>query len=209
VGIPLLFAFSKGWLKTPQNHVGSLILGGLLLFFVFGIVVLLIAIVHVLTKDFVVPQMALENVGAVEGWRRLWPRITAEKGGFAGYVGMKIALAIAAGIIFGIISFIVLLIILIPVGGLGAIAVLGGKAAGLHWDVYTITAAVVAGCIVVALLLYLFSLVSVPVIVFFPAYSLYFLASRYPPLVPLLYPAAPTSPPVSSLPQIPPPEPIG
>ena len=31
-------------------------------------------VVHVMTKDFVVPQMALEEISAIEGWRRLWPR---------------------------------------------------------------------------------------------------------------------------------------
>ena len=39
--------------------------------------------------------------------------------------------------------------------------------------------------------LYLVSLISVPAIVFFPAYSMYFFAGRYPRLAAALYPAPP------------------
>jgi hypothetical protein len=44
-----------------------------------------------------------------------------------------------------------------------------------------------------AIFLYLVSLVSVPAIVFFPAYSMYFFAARYPQLGSALYPALPAS----------------
>jgi hypothetical protein len=141
--------------------------------------------------------MALENIGALDGWRRLLPMLKSEKGGYAGYLGMKLVLAIGAAVMVGILAVVLILIILIPVGGVGIIAVLGGKAAGLQWDVYTITAAVVAGCIVLAVLLYLISLVSVPAIVFFPAYSIHFFASRYSLLDRLLRPVAPPLPPPS------------
>jgi len=99
---------------------------------------------------------------------------------------------------------------LIPAGGFGVIAVVLGKAAGLTWNLYTITLAVVVGSVVLAVLLFVMSLISVPAIVFFPAYSIYFFASRYPPLDALLHPAQATAPP---LPPVPPPwsppEPIG
>jgi hypothetical protein len=101
----------------------------------------------------------------------------------------------------------VLLILLIPVGGFGVIAVMVGKTAGLTWNVYTITLAIVVGCVVLAVLLYIVSLISVPAIVFFPAYSIYFFASRYPALDALLHPPPPIAPPISPLPP-PQPEPI-
>jgi hypothetical protein len=44
----------------------------------------------------------------------------------------------------------------------------------------------VVGCILLGIFLYLVSLVSVPVIVFFPAYSIYFFAARYPRLSAIL-----------------------
>jgi hypothetical protein len=173
--------------------------------------VILALVVHLLTKDFVVPQMALEEISAVEGWRRLIPRLKSEKGGYAGYVGMKIVMALGAAVILGIVAAIVIFVLLVPVGALGVAAVLAGKAAGLSWNLYTITLAVVVGCILVAAILYLFALISVPAIVFFPAYSIYFFAARYPALSAALYPPPPASP---EAPPMPPPlsqqpEPIG
>ncbi len=191
IGVPAIIGFTQGWFNHPKDHLAPLILGGMFLFFVVFAFLVLTAVVHVLTKDFVVPQMALEDIGAIEGWKRLLPMLQSEKGGYAGYLGMKIVMALGAAVIVGIISFIVILVVLIPVGGMGAIAVLVGKAAGLQWDVFTITAAVVVGAVVFAVVFYLISLISVPAIVFFPAYSIYFFASRYPRLDALIHPQAP------------------
>ena len=211
VGIPAAIAFAMGWLKAPGEHLAPLILGGILLFFVLFAFVVIAFVVMVLTKDFVVPQMALENVSAVEGWRRLWPKVKGEKGGYAGYLGMKIVTALGAAVVLGIVSTIVILVLLIPIGGFGAIAVLSGKAAGLTWNLYTISLAVVIGCIALAIILYIVALISVPAVVFFPAYSIYFFAARYPALSMVLYPPPPPIPPQApTLPPLPPePEPIG
>ena len=119
IGIPAGFAFLVGWLRDPKAHMAPLILGGLVLFFVLLLFVVVQLVVHVMTKDFVVPQMALEDISAIEGWRRLWPRIKGEIGGYAAYIGMKIVMAIGAAIILGIVSAIVFLLFLIPVAGLG------------------------------------------------------------------------------------------
>jgi hypothetical protein len=208
VGVPAAFAFAMGWLNEPKEHLLPLILGGILLFFAFIILVVIAALIFVLTKDFVVPQMALENIGAMEAWRRLWTMMKAEKGAYAGYVGLKIALAIGAGIVVGIATVILGLIIAIPTVGLSILAVLTGKSAGLTWNATTITMAVVVGSILLAIFLYLVSLISVPVIVFFPAYSIYFFAARYRPLSAALYPALPSGAiAVSYTPPIPPPLP--
>ena len=212
VGIPAGFAFVVGWLRNPKEHMIPLILGGMALFFVFLLFVVIQLLIHVMTKDFVVPQMAMEEISAIEGWRRLWPQIKQEKGGYAAYIGMKIVMAIGAAIILGIASAIVMLLLLIPIGGLGAVAVIGGMAAGLTWNLYTITIAVVVGSIAIFSLLYVISLISVPAVVFFPAYSIYFFASRYPALDALLHPAPPPVIPPAAPPDPPPllptPEPI-
>ena len=205
IGIPAAFALAAGWFKESRNHIIPLVLGGILLFFVVIGFVLLSGLVHVLTKDFVVPEMAVENISAFEGWRRLLPMLRSEKGNYAGYVGMKIIMALAAAVIVGIATFIVILILLIPVGGFGVVAVMLGKTAGLTWNLYTITLAVVIGCIVLAVLFYVIALISVPAIVFFPAYSIYFFASRYPALDALLRPPPLAAPLQSTLL---PPEPI-
>ena len=195
VGIPAGFAFAVGWLNNPKQHMVVLVLGGIVLFLAIMIFLFVMAVIYVLTKDFVVPQMALENIGALEGWRRLWAMMKAEKSSYAGYIGMKIVLAIVVGIILGIVGFIIGLIILIPAAGVAVAAVLGGKAAGLGWTAATITLAVVAGSLLLAVFLFVMALISVPVIVFFPAYSIYFFAARYPALSSALHPAPPASPP--------------
>jgi hypothetical protein len=194
IGIPAGFAFALGWFNAPREHVLGLVLGGIVVFFLAAIFFVVAAVIHVLTKDFVVPQMALEGIGAIEGWRRLWPMLRAEQGGYAVYVLMKIVLAIGAAIVIGVVSVILVLVVAIPAAGLGIVAALTGKAAGLTWNVFTITMAVVVGCILLAILLYLMALISVPAIVFFPAYAIYFFAPRYRTLSLVLYPPPPASP---------------
>src|SRR5207248_1571197 len=124
VGVPAAIAFGMGWIKAPKEHLLPLILGGMILFFVFLALVIAMVVVHVFTKDFVVPQMALENVSAIEGWRRLLPALRSETGGYAGYAGMKLVMALGAAVVVGIVAAIVVVILLIPFGGFGAIAIL-------------------------------------------------------------------------------------
>ena len=191
VGIPALVAFALGWFAQPSEHILGLVLGGIVLFVIFFAFMVSAAVIHVLTKDFVVPQMALEGVSAPQGWRRLWPMLQSEQGGYTVYVLMKIVLAIGAGIVIGLVSVIVALLVAIPTVGLGLVAVLTGKSAGLTWNALTITVAVVVGCALFAAFMYLLSLVAVPAIVFFPAYSIYFFAPRYRALSLALYPPQP------------------
>jgi hypothetical protein len=217
LGIPAGLAFILGWFNQPKQHVLGLVLGGIVLFFAFAILVVVMAVILVLTKDFVIPQMALEEIGAIEGWQRLWEMMKAEKGGYATYIGMKILLALGAAIVLGIVGFILALIILIPTAGIVFAAVVAAKSAGVGWTVYTITLAVVAGSALLAVFLFMTSMISVPAIVFFPAYSIYFFAARYPKLGALLYPAPPAplpiapvfSPPYQPPPLPPTPDPIG
>ena len=194
LGIPAAIALALGWFTQPREHLLALVLGGITVFFLVLIFSVTAAVVQVLTKDFVVPQMALEGIGAIEAWRRLWPMIQIEKGGYAAYIGMKIVLAIGAGIVISIVSLLLLVVLAIPTVGFGIVAVITGKTAGLTWNAYTITVAVVVGCILLAAFLYLMALIAVPVIVFFPAYSIYFFAPRYRPLSLILYPPPPQLP---------------
>jgi hypothetical protein len=190
VGIPLLLAFGAGLFQNPQENVLALVLGGLVLLFILLVWAIVFGVVTVFTKDFVVPQMALEDLTASEGWSRLLAMMKSEKGPFAGYAGMKIVLAIAAAILLGIITFIVILLLLIPVGGVGALTVLAGRAAGLTWNPLTIAIAIVVGGVILLAFFLIAALISVPSIVFFPAYSIYFFADRYRPLHAILFPPA-------------------
>jgi hypothetical protein len=150
--------------------------------------VLALAVFQVFTKDFVVPQMALEDLTVGQAWSRLWMMMSAEKGGYAGYIGMKILLAIGAAIILGIVTVLLMLIILIPIAVVAVIVILAGNSAGLTWNPVTIATAIVLGSILFLALFVLGSLVSVPAVVFFPAYSMYFFAERYEQLRARLFP---------------------
>ncbi|HTS37023.1 MAG TPA: hypothetical protein VMH04_15220 [Candidatus Solibacter sp.] len=189
VGIPVAYACAKGWCRAPSEHLLPLISGGAFLFLILLIFFVITALVLVLTKDFVVPQMALENVSVMEGWRRLWPMMKAESGAYVAYIAMKIVLAIVAAILIGVAGAILALIFVLPTAGLSILAIFTGKAAGLTWNAHTIALAIGIGCILLAAFLYLVSLVYVPAIVFFPAYSIHFFAARYPALAAALYPA--------------------
>ena len=193
IAFPAALAFAAGWLTKPKEHLPLLILFGMLLFLVILACGLLAAVILVFTKDFVVPQMAIEDLSAFQAWARLLRMLDSEKGPYFGYVLMKIVMALGVGIVVGILTTVVILVTLIPIGGLGALFVFAGKAAGFSWNLYTITVVVVVGCIVLAAILYIVSLVSVPAMVFFPAYAIYFFASRYPALDALIHPA-PASP---------------
>ena len=182
----------------------------LLVLAVFGFLMILIA---VLAKDFVVPIMAVEDVGVIEGWRRLLAMMTEAKGSYAAYVGTKVVLSISASVVFGIFSGILAFLLLLPVAVAGVAVFLFARGAGLTWDVFTITAAMVVGAVLLVVLMYVIALVCVPIAVFFPAYAMYFLAERLPRLHGLLYPAPIPVAGSATLPHPPPipptPEPIG
>ena len=190
IGIPILAAMAGGLFENPSQHILALVLGGVAVGGVVLVLFVALALVQVFIKDFVVPQMAIEDVSVAQGWNRLWLLMKAEKGGYAGYIGMKVLLNIAASIILGIAGFIVLLIVLIPFGGIGVIGVLVGRAAGLAWNPVTIAIAIVFGILAMLAFILLVALVSVPAVIFFPAYSMYFFGERYPQLHALLYPPA-------------------
>ncbi len=208
IGIPLGIAYGAGWLKQPKEHLLPLVLGGVFLFFAAMAFFLFALLVQVLAKDFLVPMMALEGLDWDEAWPRLLALLNAEKGGYAGYIGMKILLAIAVGIVLGMISVMVILLFLVPVfltiliPSIG----MGGK---FTWTVPLIALAVTGGILLFILLMFLLAMISVPAVAFFPAYSIYFFAARFKPLSARLYPV-PSVPPVpAEPPPMPPPLPLG
>jgi hypothetical protein len=211
IGIPLGLAAMLGWFNNPEAHMAPLILGAIpfvLLLLLFAVAA---AVVWLLAKDFMAPIMALENLDFADSWSRLLAMMKAEKGSYAGYVGMKIVLAIAAGILFGILIVLVVLVTLVPFGIVGVIVAAAGKTAGLTWNAGTITLAIVAGTMLIALIMFISSIISVPVTVYFPAYSIYFFASRYPKLDAWLHPAPPqpAAPPPLIVPPVTLPPPLG
>ena len=203
LGLPLALAFAAGWMRDFREHVGRLIIGGILLVGLFVVFAVAAAVVQALAKDFLVPIMALEDLDFADGWHRLLAMIGREKGRYTVYLLLKLVLSIAAAILFSIIAIIPALFIFIP----AVIAVIAAHAAGMGWNVTTISLAIIFGSLLFLLLIYFVALVCVPGTVFFPAYALHFLASRYPTLDALLHPAPPIPPPAPEMPTVPEPPP--
>jgi len=84
-GAAVVFGF--GWFRNPREHLIALILCGVVFFIVFIAFVVTALVIAVLTKDFVVPQMALEDISAIEGWRRLWANDEHREGPLRGIRG--------------------------------------------------------------------------------------------------------------------------
>jgi hypothetical protein len=215
IGVPVALALAAGWATDVRAHIGRFIIGGILLLGLFLAFLLTTIVIQVLAKDFLVPLMALEDLDFAEGWHRLLAMIRQEKGRYAIYLLLKLALSILAGILFSIVSIVPILLIVLP----AVLAVVAGMAAGMTWTVTTISLAIIFGTLLLLILIYLIALVCVPATVFFPAYALHFFAARYPHLNALLNPAPPV-PPTPVLPPVPeppppfaapplPPEPIG
>lgn len=205
IGLPVSLAWRAGWFREADRHFGALFGGGVLVFLLVLVLVLAIAVIELLARDFLLPVMALEDVGALAAWERLFPMLRAEKGGFAGYVLMKIVLAVGSAILFGIVNLFAILVLLIPLGILGVMAYLIVHAAGFSWSVSTVLVAIALGLLALASVFYVIGFVYAPGLVFFQSYTLQFLGSRYPPLGNRLFPAA-EPPPAGETP--PPAEPL-
>ena len=202
--IPLWQALKSNGAVAPGFFLAFLPF--LALFFIFSLIMLLVG---VLTKDFVVPVMAVDGVGVVEAWKRLLAMMKADAPNYAGYLGMKIVLVIGSGIIFSILIGIASIIIMIPGAIIGVAAFIFIKSAGLGWNAVTITIVIILGTLIFAVFLYVIALICVPVAIFFPAYAMYFLAERYPGLYAKLY-GIPTAPAPTWTPALPStPTPVG
>ena len=212
IGVPLAVFAALGWFRDLGQHIGRTVLGAILLVGLLILFVLVAAAVKLLAKDFLVPIMALDDVDFADGWSRLLAMIRPEPGKYVVYLLLKIVLAIAAAILFGIITLIPSLVLLAP----AALAVFAGYKAGLGWNVTTISLAIVFGSMLLLALLYVIAFVCAPATIFFPAFSIYFFAPRYPRLDALLNPPPPApaippelGPPPEPPPLSPTPEPIG
>ncbi len=201
IGLPLAIAAALGWFRDPGEHIGRSALGVILLIGLFLVFVLVAAAVQLIAKDFLVPIMALEGLDFADAWSRLLGIIRPEPGKYIIYLLLKIVLAIAAAILFGILTLIPIFAVVVP----AVIALFAGYKAGLGWNVTTVSLVIIGGTVLLSVLLFAVSLISVPGTVFFPAFAIYFFSSRYPNLNALLYPAPPPAPVLPPAPENPPP----
>ena len=194
-GIPLLLAYRAGWFEHPDLHLGGLIGGGILLALLVIALVVVLVIIDMLGRDFLVPVIAFEDVGAMDGWERLLAMMGAEKSAYAVYVLMKIVLAMAGAIVFAILDLIATLVLLIPLGLLAFAGYLIGNGIGISWDISTELLVGAVGLLAIAGILYVVGFLYAPGLVFFQSYTVEFFAPRYGQLgSKLLPPEPPKSP---------------
>jgi len=215
IGVPVVMMGAARSIKASPGHFAGIAGGMILLIGVVLVCALMLAAVQVLARDFLVPIMALEDLDFADAWSRLFGLMRAEVGKYVVYLLLKFVMVIAALILFSILAIIPALFIIGP----SALIVVAGIAAGLTWNVATVSLGIIFGTLAIIALLYIVALVATPAAVFFPAYAMYFFAARYPNLGALLNPApvvppAPEAPPVIETPPEPPPlppspEPIG
>ena len=175
------------------------------MFLAVAVLLMAAAVISLVARDFLLPQMALENLSIGEAWNRFRPQLLAEKGSMAGYILLKVVLNIAVSIALGIVAFIWILVLIVPAIIVGAILV--ASSAGTHGPAL-VAVAVVLGCVGFALLVlwfFVFMLLWVPAAVFFQSYALYYFGSRYPALAALLWLDSQSAPPLTqSGPDLPP-----
>jgi hypothetical protein len=181
-GLPIAFAWSGGVFDAPGEHLILLVVGGLILFFVLMVIIFASMVIHLAAKDWVVPLMAMENLGVLGGWQRLIPMLRANWPAYLLFVLMKALLALGSAIFFTILYIILALVVLVPFILAGIIAGLFGEAAGITWSPLIIAAVSVIGGIVLVVVLYGMAFLYTPAMVFFQSYALYFFGTQYPRL---------------------------
>lgn len=204
VGLPLWRAYKAGVFQGPDSftavfRVLAPVLLGALAFAVVS------AIISSLANDFMVPQLALDDMRIEAAWANLSRMISAEPGAFAAYLGMKLLLSIAAGILTAVALVFALLVVLIP-GVLATLLVVAiVKAMGNAGLIFGVLMAGVGILALISVGVILSLMVVAPTAVFFTAYSLQFFGGRYPklgeqlwlqpaPIVPQTYGGTPPPP---------------
>ncbi len=194
VGAPWAWAIHDGLLQQGGEHLSLGTRGGAASLVFMALFLLTVGIASLLAQDFVVPIMALEKVGILEGWRRFYPMLRQEKKSYAGYLLMRVLLSLGVAFVFGIASLLALLLMMIPLAILGLGIFLAGKAAHLAFNYYTFSAVVILAGGALAAIVYVLSLVSTPAMIFFQSYANHFLGSRYPALGARVFPGAAPAP---------------
>src|SRR5258708_28795380 len=185
VGVPFWHAYKSGAFHGDNALwalfalIGPVILG-LLLF------ALISALVRGFAQDFLVPLMALNDIGLGDGWSMIRQMVAREPGAWAGYLGMKLVLSIVAGVVLSVVLFIYGLF-LCPRLGVSPcfvifLCVAPSNRSATAGVVIAIVLFVLAGLACLACLFCLSLVVSSPVVAVFAASTLYFLCGPYPTL---------------------------
>jgi hypothetical protein len=155
----------------------------------YAVVLLVIGILFLISSlfsDFVVPSLALENIGLPEAFRRMFELVRREPSEFTLYTLLKVGLAIAVYFGVTIAWEIVLLLGTLIVGGVAFLLGFLLHLAGVPSIILTGLAIVAGVAWYLFFFVYTLFLAVGVVFTFLDAYALYFLGGRYPILGDLL-----------------------
>ena len=185
---PYLRSAVAGGMRSPAFWV--MLVGILAVDVLIGLAV---ALIIVLTDDFVVPIMYAEGVPLLAAWRKLRPKLSAEPGAFAAYVFLRFCVAVAASVITLFLLFPLLLGLFSGAIVTGALAVLGLHFLGYawSWNPVSISLTSAALAVLVSLTLVLLSVVGMPAQVLIQDFGIRFIASRCPSVESVLPPPLP------------------
>lgn len=130
---------------------------------------LVLGLVYGFTTVFVVPIMVLEDCGVLDGWRRLWPTITAQWKQYLAYAVASFFLSILGGILVAVVTAVLAVLLLIPFGILFA---LGIGLAALVAEPFVLVVGIVVGIPYVLAVIAVAALVQVPVQTYLRYYAL-------------------------------------
>jgi len=198
-GAPILFAWAAGLFNEPSRHIAVLVIGGILLLLLFLAFALALAAFSVLARDLLVPILAMEDISLGDAFERAKSMVAGDKSGYAVYALMRFLLLVAVGIVFGIINFVLIMLVVLPTTVVGILlySVVPAGAGVAHGVLIAIF--IFLGIVIGVALLLATLFVSLPGAVFQQSFSMYFVAARYQPLTPYMYPPPP--------PYVPPPQP--
>jgi hypothetical protein len=170
-------------------------LGGIL--FVDVLVGLAVALVIVLTDDFVVPIMYTDRVLLVAAWRTLLPKLRAEPGPFTAYVVVRFAVAVGTSVATLLLLFPLLLGLFSGAIVAGALVVLALHLLGFlwTWNPLTVSLTVAGFSVLIGLVLIVLSVVGMPAQVLIQDFGIHFIASRFPSVAAVLPPRPAEAPP--------------
>jgi hypothetical protein len=194
IAVPFFFLFSG------LSHAGQgSVVAAVLLAIAIGIP-LIIAIVffgiayEIITHDFMLPRMALENATVGEAWRASRADYRAEKGAFWLYGLLRVLLAMVAGVIVAVVLLIpILILVLLFVVGFSALHDSLANSVGAG-NLAAAAIAVLAGTLAAALVVLLSLVIGGPIATWKRQYALLFYGGRYESLGNLISPPPPPPP---------------
>ena len=192
--VPLLYFLRS----LPRNNsqpapafFGTFVLVFLLVFVVFFVILLAIWA----TRDFVLPFLLFEDLTVGDAVRSAWALFRREPGSFLFYLVMKFVLCLAAGIVAEFCIAICVLVLCLPIGGVAAALWFLLHLSGPFATAIMYTSFALLGLVFLAAVLGIILCISCAVLIFYQAYTLYFLGGRIPVIGNLLQPQRPEPPP--------------